>query len=177
MDIVVGSKEEEQEKETLVNEEVPEKCIEEFEPDFPTSPSSLTPDDKEIYDQEFSDSFHDGYNLAKNNPQLYEEVLWENENNKNYSSGLIWGKWLFEQEIMEDGPKNKEVKALSDIRAIRERNKDRSKVRTVEREPAGQREDLTGIRGFMDELERPAREIELASRDSERDENEMDYAY
>jgi len=48
---------------------------------------------------EFSDFFNDGYNLAQNNPDLFETVLWENEGNNERSKALIWGRWMFEQEM------------------------------------------------------------------------------
>src|SRR5665213_2962542 len=66
----------------------------------------------------FSDYFNDGYNLAKNDPELYDQVLWEAEGNKERSNALIWGRWMFEQEMKKDESQSKEAKALSEIRAI-----------------------------------------------------------
>ena len=172
-------KESAKESDSLHKQQVEEdeiiKSDEEFAKDYPFGPPSISTIDQEMRQQEFSDYFNDGYNLAKNDPELYDQVLWEAEDNKERSNALIWGRFMFEQEMQKDVSLNKEQKVLSEIRAIRGRNKTFSKVKTIEPEPFDPRRDK-GFRGFINALEKPAREAAAMQHgDSDRDETERDY--
>ena len=128
---------------------------------------------------EFSDFFNDGYNLAQNNPDLFETVLWENEGNNERSKALIWGRWMFEQEMKSINPQSKEQQILLEIQAIRNRGKERS--RTIEKDkikvdPETRKEVEPGfIKGFLQELERPAREIEQANKEYQNTDIDREY--
>ena len=102
------------------------KSSEEYARDFPASPPWLTPSDEEQRQQEFSDSFNDGYSLAKNDPEGYDAVLWDIEDDRERSNGLIWGKWIFEQELGQAKSTTKEQKNLSEIQSIRNKSNERS---------------------------------------------------
>ena len=105
------------------------KSSEEFVKDYPAGPPLISATEQEMRQQEFSDSFHDGYNLAKNDPKLYDQVLWEAEDNKDQSNALIWGKWMFEQEMKKDDSNQKSEQSLSEIQSIRTRSRDKQKTR------------------------------------------------
>ena len=78
---------------------------------------------------------------------------------------------------------NKEIQEqneIANIRASKGRNKVPSKkITIVQHEPFDQEKEYKGVRGFMNALERPAREAATMSHDgadkSDRDEEERDY--
>jgi len=71
--------------------------------------------------------------------------------------------------------RTEEEQALAEIRAIRQRNNGPELSQSNGRKPGEREKEPTGIRGFMDALERPVREVQMANREAkDGDELEMD---
>ena len=79
-------------------------------------------DEQETQDQKFQDDFNSGYLLAKYNPQLLEQILFEREQESTHGlDGIKWGQWQYEEE--------KKVEQLKGIESVRNKSRERDKGR------------------------------------------------
>jgi hypothetical protein len=57
-------------------------------------------DERAKKDEEFTEWFNSGYLIAKNSPEFFDTVLFDvQDDNRNRADGLLWGKWMFENEM------------------------------------------------------------------------------
>ena len=77
-------------------------------------------------DERFQYAFNSGYTLAKYQPEVLEEILFEIEQNDlRDMEGFKWGKWQYEDE------KQKEME--NELSKLRNKGKDREKEFDINR--------------------------------------------
>ena len=80
--------------------------------------------EKQTPDEKFQYTFNSGYTLAKYQPEVLEQILFEIEqNNLHGMEGFKWGKWQYEQERSKE-----HVNEFARIRSLG-RDKDRNHER------------------------------------------------
>jgi hypothetical protein len=83
-------------------------------------------ENQEYEDMGYQDFFNNGYTLAKHDPTLLNEILFELENSgDSRREALVWGKWQFEQEMSKEH--------VNEFDRIRQKSKQKEKDKDFDR--------------------------------------------